>query len=1172
MHPTLARQLKRLRKSAPGGDLQADLEALGAFLEANAAPPGLLQLARSLPEFLGRVDSTYAQFERDLDLRTRSLQLSSTELLGINERLRETLANREEAIGSLQAMARRLRGEVAAQEPSDPAGGESLTGLVTLISGLIDRQEAQQSELRSLHRDLSNQKFAVDQHAIVSMTDPSGTITYANERFCEISGYTREELIGANHRIVKSAEHPKEFFAELWRTITAGKVWHGEVKNRKKDGGHYWVNATIVPLLGADGGLERYIGIRTDITQRKDFETRIEEQLQFIEVLLEAIPTPIYLKDTEGRYLRFNKAFENLFGIDRADWMGKTVFDLVLDESAQLMAEKDLELFTGGEVQTYEAGFTNRRDGTPRHGLYRKARLTLPDGTVAGLVGAILDITERMRVEAALALSEKRLQESFAASNDAAWEWYFDTGEVVLSPRWFQMLGYRPDELPMTLQTFEDPVHPEDRENLLAASRAVCADPGLPNYACEFRMQNKAGEWVWILGRGMVAERDASGRALRLAGTNSYIDDRKRAEERLAEAKEAAEAANRAKSDFLANMSHEIRTPMNGILGMTDLVLDSDLDPTQRDYVKIVKNSAESLLVILNDILDFSKIEAGKLAIENIRFDLPAMIAESLRSVAFRAQKKGLPLVCDLPEDLPVQVEGDPGRIRQVLTNLCDNAIKFTAEGEVTVRAECLPAGEEEWEVHLSVTDTGVGIPVEKQAQVFEAFSQADTSTTRKYGGTGLGLTICARLVAMMGGRIWVDSEEGKGSTFHFTLVLGRGEAEPAPAPRTWPGLAALVVEGHPPTRAILSGWLRSWGFVVEETAGLPEALAACRGQAKAGRGPAVILLDGAASAAGGTGFKGALKAEGLAQGAALILLTAGGHHGEVQRLGEAGIAATVAKPATPRELREVLARTLGCSDPAPAVAPAPPWKRQPALSLLLVEDHPINQKLAMTLLQRWGHRVTLAVNGQEGVDLFQSRPFDLVLMDMQMPVMGGIEATRRIRTYEAGQGLARTPILAMTANAMEGDRDRCLEAGMDDHIPKPIRPADLQRALLQFGAGKGGEEFEVLSPALVEPGLIDARLDQVNPDLIETFGATFVEHLFHELASARSAMQAGDLETLRRCGRNLKNTFSMFGLDDLSETAQRVQLRPENCTAALDHLDQMGSLAAEAIQRRIPV
>ena len=688
----------------------------------------------------------------------------------LDQQLRSELQTRRRALESL----RRVLSTLELDPDSDvaPLDADDLDALINRVVTLMDERELGR-------RALNNQKFALDQHAIVSMTDLQGNITYANGKFTEISGYTRAELMGRNHRIVNSGHHPQAFFVGMWNTIAQGQVWRGEVCNRSRTGELYWVDATVVPLMGGDGLPEQYIAIRTDITVRKTMEAELAEQLRFVEVLLEATPTAIYLKDRRGRYLRFNKAFEALFGIAREEWIGKTVFELVSGDTAAMMDAKDKELFAGNAIQTYEAEFRNRSTGEVREGLYWKAPMTDVRGEVTGLVGTILDITERNRIE-----------------------------------------------------------------------------------------------------------------------------------QELREAKRNAEAASQAKSDFLANMSHEIRTPMNGVIGMTDLAMELEQNPTQREYLRIVKSSAQSLMVILNDVLDFSKIEAGKLNIEAVRFPLVDTIEETLKTLRSRADQKGLVLESSLQRELPDAVLGDPVRLRQVLTNLCDNAIKFTGQGGVYVAVHCAPTASGH-ELQISVRDTGIGIPPDKQQGVFAAFSQADTSTTRRFGGTGLGLTICARLVDLMGGRIWLESEEGKGSTFHFTIQVQ--SADP---------------------------------------------------------------VQSAASSA-------------------LHLET----------------------PASSR-----------------------------ALQILLVEDHPINQMLATTLLKKWGHVVVLAKNGQEAVDLFGSQRWDVILMDMQMPVMGGLEATRLIRTEEAGA--SRTPIIAMTANAMDSDRQACLQAGMDDHLAKPFNAQGLQAML----------------------------------------------------------------------------------------------------------------------------
>jgi PAS domain S-box-containing protein len=507
------------------------------------------------------------------------------------------------------------------------------------MSDLVRERVESRGKLRSLIASLEHQKFALDQHAIVSITDVRGTITYANDKFCQISGYARAELMGQNHRLVNSGTHDPGFFTDLWRTIASGAVWRGQICNLAKDASRYWVQATIVPLLNDAGRPQEYIAIRTDITARMKAEEELDSQLHFSRELVESIPIPVYFTGRDGRYLGFNKAFENLFGIRRDDYIGRSAHDLLDPETARASERGDHTILQLGGKDTHEIQVVI---GSERYVLINgKAALSRPDGSISGLVGTLMDITDRSR-----------------------WE------------------------------------------------------------------------------------------------------------QEVMQAKLAAEAASRAKSEFLANMSHEIRTPMNGIIGLTDLALDSELDGELRENLDTVRSSAVALLRIINDILDFSKIEAGKLVVESIPFALERLVGDAVRTMTPRALEKGLALIAEIAPGGPAQLRGDPGRLRQILLNLVSNAMKFTERGEVRVRLRVSDAAAPGAGalLHVSVSDTGIGIPADKCDQIFEAFAQEDSSIARRFGGTGLGLAICRRLVDVMGGRIWVESEVGKGSTFRFTV------------------------------------------------------------------------------------------------------------------------------------------------------------------------------------------------------------------------------------------------------------------------------------------------------------------------------------------------------------------------------------------------------------------
>ena len=603
------------------------------------------------------------------------------------------------------------------------------------------------------------------------------------------------------------------------------------------------------------------------------------------------------------------------------------------------------------------------------------------------------------------------------------------------------------------------------------------------NYECQQRKRD--GTLFWILQRAMMVG-DPSGKKV-IESTAIDITERKHAEENLQleiaerkRAEEAAKAASQAKSAFLATMSHEIRTPLNGIIGITDLLLETKLAPGQREDLNMVKSSAESLLLVINDVLDFSKIEAGKLQFERIDFDLPKTLGETMKSMSFRAHEKGLELIGDIEDEVPAWVVGDAGRLRQVLVNLIGNAMKFTEQGEVVVGVRAESESESEVGLHFTVRDTGIGIPPEKRRMIFEAFTQADSSTTRQYGGSGLGLAICARLVHMMGGKIWVDSgAEGRGSIFHFTARLGLPKdrlTRPAVAPiEAFQDLPVLVVDDNATSRYLLAKSLRGWGMSPIAAPGGCQALKVLHKGSAAGRPFRLVLLDSQMPDMDGCATAEHMGQDPALAGVPIILLTVTGCSARCQ---QPGIRACLTKPIFGADLMQAIHVVLGTAAlPQPTACSLTPLYRpdpESPLEILLAEDNAVNQMLAVRLLEKRGHRVTVANNGQEAVALVKQGSFDLVLMDVQMPGCDGFEATATIRQWESASR-RHVPIIAMTAHAMKGDEDRCLAAGMDAYLSKPINPSrlfDLIRNLKGNGVGAGiladNAQAAISSPSLV--------------------------------------------------------------------------------------------------------
>jgi two-component system, sensor histidine kinase and response regulator len=782
--------------------------------------------------------------------------------------------------------------------------------------------------------------------------------------------------------------------------------------------------------------------------------------------------------------------------------------------------------------------------------------------------------------------------------------------------RW---LGYRPQELiGSTPDRLHLPAEVEQRARVLSAELGRPVAAGFDTFVAKARLgQIDEQEWTYVRKDGshlpvslsVSALRDDTGVISGFLGIAHDLTLRKQVEQQLVRAKEAAEAGTRAKGDFLASMSHEIRTPMNGVIGMTGLLLDTPLSDAQRAMAETVRSSADSLLTIINDILDFTKIEAGKLDLETTEFDLRQVVEDAITLLAEKAQGKGLELACAIAPDVPIAVSGDPGRVRQVLVNLLSNAVKFTERGEVVVRAslvsgatsglrraisgQATPADSASLLpvlVRFEIQDTGIGIPPQVQAKLFQPFAQADASTTRTFGGTGLGLAICKRLVEMMGGEIGVVSAGGAGSTFHFTVKLvPRVAAEPTQNVVNLTGVRVLVIDDNATNRTILQQQLMRWGMVCEVAQDAPDGLRLLRTAQRAGKGFALVVMDMQMPGMDGLALARIIKDDPELARAQLILLSSMMLSNLTQRAEQAGVAACLSKPVRQYQLRDLLFK-LVTGEEHPSRAGRSVTAPQLRLNgrILVVEDNPVNQRLALAMLGKFGCRADTVANGAEAVSASEKVPYDLILMDCQMPVMDGYQATAAIRRREQNDPDGkRVPIIAMTANAMTGDREHCLAAGMDDYISKPVLmeqlAAGLERWLPKNAAAPPPSStglhaipigIEPVSPQVpaFDPSDLTMLQDQLGSDRdsVPAIITMYLNEAPQHVAQIAAAVASGDASALRQVAHRLRGSSQIVGARLISSFCQQL----EDCGHRKDLAPTGGMLSGleEALKQTLPL
>jgi PAS domain S-box-containing protein len=779
------------------------------------------------------------------------------------------------------------------------------------------------------------------------------------------------------------------------------------------------------------------------------------------------------------------------------------------------------------------------------------------------------DITERKRNAARLKKGADRLMLAARAGGVGIWDWDVVNNRMVWDEQMFELYGIARDRFVPAYEAWTSGLHPEDRER--AGEEIQLALRMEKDFNTEFRVVWPDGS-VHSIRALAIVQRDISGRPLNMVGTNWDITAQKEAElELLAANRHLAEAtarsqqlaaeaalANAAKGEFLANMSHEIRTPMNGVIGMTELLLDTDLNPEQRHYAGSVRSSAQSLLGIVNDILDFSKIDAGKLDLETVRFDLEELLDDLASAQASAAYAKGLELLCSADPCVPTVFSGDPGRLRQILMNLVGNAIKFTSQGEVAVRVQLETESEEDCLLRFAVRDTGVGIPQDKLGAIFEKFSQVDASTTRKFGGTGLGLAICKQLAELMGGAIGVTSRENAGSEFWCTVRLGKPSQSECLSRSALPalcGVRVLLVDDNATCRAILSTRTSIWGMRPAEAASGSAALQALYAAEDAHDPFRLVVIDKQMPGLDGEALGRAIQADPRLADARMVMLTQTGAHRDMARATAAGFKGFVAKPVRARELSHLLADLmLGGGDRNRQADPKGDAGRQPdsgraanGRRILVAEDNITNQEVALGVLRKLGMRAEVAANGVEAIKALESVAYDLVLMDMHMPEMDGIEATRRIRDPRSSVLNRSIPIVAMTANAMQRDRERCLAAGMNGFVAKPVSPADLRAVLERWLDAPRAEEKTVHPADLGNETPVFDFADLLNRlagdhELAGRVLDAFLGDLPDQLRILTDLLGCGDAPGSAKQAHKIKGAAASVGGERLRRTAEEME------------------------------
>jgi len=1025
---------------------------------------------------------------------------------------------------------------------------------------------------------LKNQKRAMNAHSLLSEADKNGNITYVNDKFVKVSGYTKAELIGRKHSMLNSNNRSKAYWKSMHDTVLAGNTWHDEVRNRAKDGHFYWVDTTIVPNFDSDNNIIGFTSIRTDITEQIENIDNLAIAKKQAEAANFALDqhSLVSIATLDGTMTYVNEKFVEISGFEEHELLGQKHNLLNSNNQPKSYWQQMHQTVIAGRVWHDEV--RNRA----KAGHYYWVDTTIvpnydKNQNVIGFTSIRTDITEQKENVDNLAIAKEQAEAAnFALDQHSLVSIAKLDGTILyVNEKFVEVSGYQQHELlgkkhSLLNSNNQTKSYWHDMHHTILAGHV---------WHDEVRNRAKNGHYYWV-DTTIVPNYDKNKKVIGFTSIRTDITQQKDNLANLAIAKEQAEVASNSKADFLANMSHEIRTPMNGVIGMTNLLLDSDLNTEQNKLANTVKSSAVGLLGIINDILDFSKVEAGKLDLELIPFNLGQMVGDTGTTMSYQAHQKGLHLICPATPIFHQWVNADPGRIRQILTNLIGNAIKFTEQGEVAVYVHLVEEMEDKKRYRFEVKDTGIGISKFQQIKLFEKFSQADNSTTRKYGGTGLGLSISKKLVELMGGSIGIESELGHGATFWFELPLQSTQAiGETPVYNTdIKHERVLIVDDNETNLELMHQLHKAWGIPHQLVNCPKKALLELELAEKHGSPYSIAILDMHMPEIDGLELCRQIQRSPSLRQTKLIMASSHAQRGDASKMKTAGFQGYLTKPIQQSELFDVLLMVSGLQQADVGFITRHSTSQHAMFKahVLVVEDNPTNQLVIEGLLRTLGITVDLAANGAEAISALQGMSnHDLVFMDCQMPILDGYQATKIIRSEGTGITHRDVPIIAMTANAMAGDKEKCLASGMDDYLSKPIEPKSVISMLKQWLPHSVQKNSQPAKPVINQSKNIAIKSDKQvvifdyedmatrlmnDPELMNAVADVFFQDLVEQIDELKVSIAEKDVIAAAATIHKIKGASANVGGKALSELALKMEMagKAGDLGAIADNIDQL--------------